>query len=64
LLGSYFRKFSLASKATRSLPTTRNRFVITDYNLVLESAGHMRDYSGRAYDPTLLPQGVHGHEVR
>jgi len=64
LLGSYFRKFSSASKARRGIPAARNRFVIADHDLVLESAGHMRDYSGRAYDPTLLPEGVHGYEVR
>jgi len=63
LLGSYFRKFSSASKARRGT-ATRNHFVLADRHLVLESAGHMLDYSGRAYDPTLLPEGVHGYDVR
>jgi hypothetical protein len=64
LLGSHFQRFSFASRAVRSKAATRYRLSITDHDLVLESAGHMRDYSGRAYDPTLLPQGVDAHEVR
>jgi hypothetical protein len=64
LLGSYFARFSSAAKSKRAPRASRNHLVIADHGLVLESTGHMRDYSGHAYDPDLLPEGVHGYDVR
>jgi len=64
ILGSYFKHFAAASKAKRASLASRNRLVISEPGIVLESTGHMRAYSGRAYDPGLLPEGVHGNDVR
>jgi hypothetical protein len=54
-LGTYFQQFL---DAPRPVHPNHAHFAITQSNLVLQSSGHMRAYSGRAYDPQLLPQGV------
>jgi hypothetical protein len=54
-LGTYFQQFT---DAPRPLHPNHAHFAITQPNFVLQSSGHMRAYSGRAYDPLLLPQGV------
>ncbi|HST09284.1 MAG TPA: DUF2844 domain-containing protein [Terriglobales bacterium] len=63
-LGSYFSRFSAAAKAKRENYSSRHLLVIHEPTIVVESSGHMRAYSGRAYDPGLLPEGVNGNEVR
>jgi hypothetical protein len=32
--------------------------------LVVQMAGHMRLFSGRAYVPQMLPAGVHAEDIR
>jgi Protein of unknown function (DUF2844) len=64
ILGSYFHQFSRAVKAKRESRPNRSLLLIREPGIVVESNGHMRAYSGRAYDPRLLPEGVHEHEVR
>jgi Protein of unknown function (DUF2844) len=64
ILGAYFQHFSVAAKAQRESRRNRNLLLITEPGIVVESSGHMRSYSGRAYDPGLLPEGVHGNDVR
>ncbi len=54
-LGSYFTQFS---DAPRPAHPNHAHFAISQPNLVLQSSGHMRAYSGRAYDPQLLPADV------
>ena len=64
LLGSYFSHFSAATKAKRQSHASRNLLNIQESGIVVVSSGHMRAYSGHAYDPGLLPEGVDGNEVR
>jgi hypothetical protein len=64
LLGTYFPQFSAAAKRQRESHVGRHLLNIQEPGLVAESNGHMRAYSGHAYDPALLPEGVHGNEVR
>lgn len=64
ILGSYFKQFSAAAKAKRDSRPNRSLLVISEPGMVVESSGHMRAYVGRAYDPRLLPEGVHANEVR
>ena len=64
LLGAYFPQFSAAAKRQRESHVGRHLLNIQEPGLVAESNGHMRAYSGRAYDPALLPEGVHGNDVR
>jgi hypothetical protein len=58
LLGTYFSSFQVnadASRAHRSLGTPMQ--IRTD-TLVVYSRGRMRDFSGHAYDPQLVPSGL------
>jgi hypothetical protein len=64
LLSSYFPLFSAAAQRQRQSHVGRHLLNIQEPGLILESTGHMRAYSGRAYDPALLPEGVRGNEVR
>ena len=54
-LGSYFPQFI---DAPRPAHPNHAHFAINQPNLVLQSSAHMRAYSGRAYDPQLLPADV------
>ena len=53
LFGLYFQEFraSLPGKA-------RRHAAVRSGNLVVDSRGHQRDFSGRAYVTSLLPAGV------
>lgn len=64
LFGSYFSQFSTAAKAHREARLSHRFLIIREPGLVVETSGHMRAYSGRAYDPGLLPDGVNGNDVR
>jgi hypothetical protein len=64
LLGSYFDSYSSAAQAQRTAHRGRAPLNIQQSGLVVESNGHMRSYSGRAYDPGKLPQGVSGNDIR
>lgn len=56
LFGSkYFGQWQDAAKAQ---PLRHGPQQIKQSDLVVESGGHMRSYSGRAYVPQLVPQGV------
>lgn len=54
-LGSYFDEFAAAAKTVHG---TRKHLVVRQGDLVVESGGHMRAHSGRAYLPQALPGGV------
>jgi hypothetical protein len=64
LLGSYFEQYSRAARAQRETHVGRWPLDIRDPGLVVQSAGHMRFYYGRAYDPTLLPPEVRVNDIR
>lgn len=60
-LGSYFNRYVEAANGTHA--GHRHR-AIREPDLVVQSNGHMRAFSGRAYVPQLLPQGVTVEEIR
>jgi hypothetical protein len=64
ILGSYFHAFSTAAQAQRTVHRARGPLNIQQPGLVVESGGHIRAYSGRAYDPGKLPQGVSANDIR
>jgi len=64
LLGSYFEPYVQAAKAQRDRRVGRAPLNIQEPGLVVQTAGHMRSYSGRAYDPGLLPAGVSAEDIR
>ena len=61
LLGSYFSEFQQAAQFS---PGRRRALAIDTGKLVVESAGHMRSFHGRAYVPTLLPQNISAEVVQ
>ena len=54
-LGSHFDEFSAGAVAAKG---TRKHLEVRQSDLVVESAGHMRAYHGRAYLPQAVPSGV------
>jgi len=60
ILGTYFDRYVEAS-ATRK---ARGPVAIEQPGLVVQSAGHMRAFVGRAYIPEALPQGVTAEAIR
>jgi len=64
ILGSYFQTFSDAAQAQRAARRGRGPIYIQQPGLIVESTGHARAFSGRAYDPGKLPQGVTANDIR
>jgi hypothetical protein len=55
LLGNYFVSYQTAAQT----PVVRHRLVrLESPDIVIESSGKMRAFTGRAWIPTLLPSGV------
>lgn len=55
VLGNYFNQYLDAANHS---PASRGPLTINQTDLVVQSAGRMRAFFGRAYVPSLLPQGV------
>jgi hypothetical protein len=61
LLGSYFPQYVDAASLKQG---QRGPMTVIQPGLVVRSGGHMRAFSGQAYLPALLPQGVSVEEIR
>ena len=57
LLGPYFAEYT-ASLSSLEHPGLRRSLRVATPALIVETSGHLRAYSGRAYVPALLPEGV------
>ena len=55
LLGSYFDQYAQAIQNKR---VKRAPVMIQQNGLVVQAGGHMRSFSGKAYLPQAMPQGV------
>jgi len=64
LLGTYFQQYSDGVKAHHAAGPGRRPLNIQQPGLIVQSTGHMRSFSGKAYDPGLLPQGVSASDIR
>jgi len=64
LLGTYYQQYAAAAKAARTARRGRGPLNIQQPGLVFENSGHMHAFSGRAYDPGLLQQGVSANDIR
>ncbi len=67
ILGTSYQQFAQATQQGKNSYPQRSRnapVVIEQPDLVVHSAGHTRAYSGQAYLPALIPQGVDVKEVR
>jgi hypothetical protein len=60
VLGSYYAEF------LRAAPTRRAHGPVTiqTRNLVIQSGGHQRALTGRAYVPAMIPSGVRTEEIK
>jgi outer membrane receptor for ferric coprogen and ferric-rhodotorulic acid len=65
ILASYFDQFQQAAQAQAGTARAiRRPLMISLPGLVVQSGGHMRSFSGRAYVPDMLPQGVTAEAIR
>lgn len=55
LLGTYFDAYSGSS---RNKHRGHGHYTVKQSDLVVQSSGHARAFAGKAYVPSLLPQGV------
>lgn len=60
-LGSYFARYTDSASGKQA---GHRHLAVRDADLVVQSNGHMRAFSGRAYLPQLLPQGISVEEIR
>jgi Protein of unknown function (DUF2844) len=61
LFGNYFGTYKGAAE---TMPGRHGPLIVNQPGLVVESGGHMRAFSGRAYVPQLMPQGVTADEIK
>jgi hypothetical protein len=64
LLGSYFTQFSQATQAKQADHRARRMVSVQEPGLVVQNAGRMRSFAGRAYVPQLIPQGVSAEVIQ
>lgn len=64
LLGSYYQQFADAAAAQREEHPGHRPVNINQPGLVFQNGGHVRSYFGKAYVPTMLPQGVSADEIQ
>ena len=64
LLGGYFEQYRAAVQAKSGLRMTREPVLIDEAGLVVQIGGRVRSYTGRAYIPEMLPQGVRAEEIQ
>lgn len=63
ILGSYFQQYSAALQARPRMYGHRP-LNIQEPGLVVQTGGHMRAHFGRAYIPSLLPQGLTADQLK
>jgi hypothetical protein len=64
LLGASFAPFTQAVQAQKRQRTGHGPVLIQQEGLVVKSAGHARNFFGKAYLPELLPEGVNAGDIR
>lgn len=64
LLGTHFDEFIQAAQAAQANRHGHGPLTINLPGLVVQSGGHMRAFTGRAYLPQSLPTGVRAEDVQ
>ncbi len=63
LMGTYFNQYSAALQSQQK-HFGHQPLNIKQSELVVQTGGHMRDYFGRAYIPSLLPSGFDPDQIQ
>lgn len=64
LLGTHFDEFMQAAQAAQATRRGHGPLVVNLPGMVVVSGGHMRAFSGRAYLPQSLPEGVNADAIQ
>jgi hypothetical protein len=64
LLGPYFDRYQQAARAYKAQHRGRGPMLVRADGLVVQTAGHARAFSGRAYAPDMVPSGVSINEIQ
>lgn len=64
LLGSYFAQYQDAANAGGLTAHGLHHASVRGSDVVVETAGHMRDMWGRAFVPAMVPPGVEPSEIK
>jgi hypothetical protein len=64
LLASYFLPYQQVLQTAGAGRAGRRPLLIEQPGLVVLSGGHMRSFSGLAYIPQMMPQGVRAEDIR
>ena len=64
LLGTYFEQYQQAMQSMGSGRMGRRPIRIELPGLVVQLSGHARSFSGQAYVPDMLPQGIAAGDIR
>jgi hypothetical protein len=64
VLGPYFDRYVAAARASKAQHRGRGPSLVHAEGLVVQTAGHARAFSGRAYVPAMLPPGVQTREIQ
>lgn len=64
VLGDYYGEFGEVSKKSTRGMGRRSHRTIQSANTVVIRSGHMRSFRGKAYAPSLIPEGVTADDVR
>jgi hypothetical protein len=64
LLGAYFERYTRAVRANRAGRAGHRPLLIEEDGLIVQASGHPRAYTGRAYLPLVVPQGVNADTIR
>jgi hypothetical protein len=64
LLGRYFEQYVQAAKSQSGATRGRRPLMIEQPGLVVQMAGHPRAFTGKAYVPEMLPQGIAAEEIQ
>jgi hypothetical protein len=63
VLGAYYERFAATAQEQRRRGV-HGPVGINESGLVLQSGGHMRAYTGKAYIPEMLPEGVRADAIQ
>lgn len=64
ILGSYFEPYAQGVQARRDDGLRRGPVLIEQPGLVVQSSGHPRWFTGKAYVPAMVPKGLRAEDIQ